>query len=113
MASKRDLRVPPSVICALALGAVQSSSLFRALSAAWGDVEVWAALNPPKDDFSYFWLVALRGESVRELACVRYSCHRDVLQERIQGPFGQVLWEAIGRSSNGAEPFATADRPRK
>src|SRR5262245_5936977 len=93
MASKRDLRIPPGTICARALGAVQASALYRALCATWGDVEVWAVENVPKDEFIYFWLVSLKGEAVRELACVRFSCRREILQERIQGPFGQVFWE--------------------
>ncbi len=113
MGSKRDLRVPPNVICARALGAVQSSALFRTLSAAWEDVEVWAVVNAPTDEFTYFWLVSLRGGVVRELACVRFSCRREVLQERIQGPFGQVFWEPVETSSSRQPPGIAAERPRE
>jgi hypothetical protein len=104
MGSKRDLRVPSGAICAQAFHAIQSSSLFRALSRVWGDVEVWAVVNAPTDEFSYFWLVSLQGEVVRELACVRYSCRRGLLQERIQGPFRQVYWETVGPSTGPLEP---------
>lgn len=101
MASKRDLRIGPGMICVLAVGAVQASVLFRALTSIWGDVEVWAVENVPKDEFNYFWLVSLKDGVVRELACVRFSCRREVLQERIQGPFGQVFWERVEAEPGG------------
>jgi len=74
MASKLDLRVPPGVICAQALFAIQNSTLYRALSAVWSDVEVWPVSNQPRNEFAHFWLVSQDDGVVRELSCVRYSC---------------------------------------
>lgn len=93
MPSALDLSPSFGAIGAYALNAIRFSTLYRALVANWGEVEVWPARSQPPGDWSYFWLVSLRGGPVRELAFVRHRWHNgDVLEERIQGPFGQELW---------------------
>src|SRR5262245_46435342 len=96
MPSDLDLKKYFGAIGAYALNAIRFSTLYRALTTNCGEVEVWPARNPPPGDWSYFWLVSLQGGAVRELAFVRYKWHNDdVLEERIQGPFGQELWVRV------------------
>jgi hypothetical protein len=71
--------------------AIQASLLYTALTANYGDVEIWKARNAPQDGSWYYWLVSRR-ETVRGLAFIRYNHETNRLQERIEGPFEQELW---------------------
>jgi hypothetical protein len=74
----------------------------KALSADCGDIEVWRADRRPADGWRYYWLVSLVRGAVRALALVRYSHERDELQERMQGPFAQELWQTVPSEGGAA-----------
>jgi hypothetical protein len=75
--------------------AIQRSTLYRALSAGWGDVEVWLSERGPAGGWWYYWLVSRARGAVRALSLVRFSDEQGELQERLDGPFGQEWWAAI------------------
>jgi hypothetical protein len=104
-----DLR---GTIGPVGIDAIQASVLYRALSHAWGDVEVWPATGRPNDGWWYYWLVSQAGGAVRALALVRCSGRRNTLQERLEGPFGQELWADIAAADGEARSGAAASQRR-
>jgi hypothetical protein len=91
MEQRLDLR---GLIGPLGMDFILRSVLYRALSAEYGDIEVWQSeRTSPGREWSYYWLVSRARGVVRGLALIRYG--RGELQERIDGPFGQELWQAV------------------
>jgi hypothetical protein len=72
--------------------AIGWSILYKALTLAYGDIEIRLADRRSKDGWDFYYLVSNRPSRVRELALVRWCYDTKQLQEQIQGPFGQELW---------------------
>jgi hypothetical protein len=92
MKRERDVRGTVGPIGAFE---IQRSVLYKALTDQRGDIEIWRADIRRQDGWWYYWLGSRTGGADHQLALVRYSYHTDQLQEQIQGPFGQELWEDV------------------
>jgi len=79
------------------LGAICESLLYRALTTQHGDIEIWRVHEQAQTRWHYYSLRSWAPGWAREVALLRYSYETDLLQEEIQGPFGQNQWVAVDR----------------